>query len=127
MKKILIIEDELAYLRLLHKQLTIGGYSVLEATDGKTGLDMAKQHHPDLILLDIRIPLMDGLSVLSELRKDEYGKKVKVILLTNLEPDDQTVQEVVHNQPSFYLVKSNIELSDLMKKIQSLLDFDSKQ
>lgn len=124
MKKVLIVEDELSYLKLLHKQLTIEGYEVLEATDGEKGLEMAKKHHPDLILLDVKMPLMDGITVLDELRNDTYGATAKVILLTNLEPDDTTVQKVVQNQPSFYLVKSNIELDDLMKKIESLLHVD---
>jgi CheY-like chemotaxis protein len=124
MKKILIIEDEMSYVKLLRRQLTLGGFEVLEATNGKQGLEMAKQHHPDLILLDIRMPMMSGIMVLDELRKDPFGKTVKVILLTNLEPDDKTVQEVVKNQPSFYLVKSDIELEDLMKKVKALLQSD---
>jgi CheY-like chemotaxis protein len=124
MKKILVIEDEISYVKLLRRQLTLAGYTVLEATDGKQGLAMAKQHQPDLILLDVRMPQMNGITVLNELRKDEFGKKVKVILLTNLEPDDKTVQEVVQNQPSFYLVKSDTELEDLMKKVKALLQSD---
>jgi CheY-like chemotaxis protein len=124
MKKILIIEDEMSYVKLLRRQLTLGGYEVMEATDGKQGLAMATQHHPDLILLDVRMPQMSGIAVLNELRKDPYGKKAKVILLTNLEPDDKTVREVVQNQPSFYLVKSDTELEELMKKVKALIQSD---
>ncbi|HZE86752.1 MAG TPA: response regulator [Methylomirabilota bacterium] len=121
MKTILIIDDELPYLRLLHDQLTKNGYAVISANDGEKGLALAKQKHPDLILLDIRMPSMNGLVVLKELRKDPYGKTVKVILLTNLEPDDNTVKEVIHGQPSFYLVKSDIQLDSLIKKLKDLL------
>ncbi|SRR6266403_5266459 len=121
MKKILIIEDEPSYIKLLHKELTFSGYEVIEATDGRKGLEMALHHHPDLILLDIRMPVMNGIVVLNELRKDVYGKTAKVVLLTNLEPDDKTVQDVIHSKPSFYLIKSDIELSDLIEKVKSLL------
>jgi len=122
MKKILIVEDEPSYLKLLHKELSFYGYEVLEATDGKKGLEMAIRHHPDLILLDIRIPVMNGIVVLNELRKDAYGKTAKVVFLTNLEPNDKTLQDVIHSKPSFYLIKSDIELSDLVEKIKSLLE-----
>src|SRR6185369_2193481 len=122
MKKILIVEDEPSYLKLLHKELSFYGYEVLVATDGKKGLEMAIRHHPDLILLDIRIPVMNGIVVLNELRKDAYGKTAKVVFLTNLEPNDKTLQDVIHSKPSFYLIKSDIELSDLVEKIKSLLE-----
>jgi two-component system, OmpR family, response regulator RpaA len=121
MKTILIIEDEPSYLKLLHKSLTMNGFEVFEATDGKKGLAMALQHHPDLILLDVRMPVMSGIAVLETLRKDSYGKNAKVILLTNLEPDDNTLKEIIKHQPAFYLIKSDIELEELMKKIKSLL------
>lgn len=120
-KTILIIEDELAYLRLLHDQLTQHDYEVLEATTGKKGLSLAKKHHPDLILLDLRMPEMDGIAVLDELRKDSYGKTAKVIVLTNLEPDEHIITHVVKNQPSLYLTKSDIQLKELLEKIHSVL------
>ena len=121
MKKILIIEDEPSYIKLLHRELTLTRYEILQATDGKHGLEMAKKHHPDLILLDVMMPVMNGIVVLEELRKDDYGKTAKVILLTNFEPDDHTVKNMLKNHPVFYLIKSNIELADLLKKIKSVL------
>lgn len=75
MKKILIVEDELFLLNLLHAQLTEKGYTVLDATDGKTGLEKAIHDKPDLILLDIKLPIMDGLTMLYLLRKEKVGKK----------------------------------------------------
>src|SRR3989344_1728070 len=101
MKKILIVEDELAYLELLKSQLTQKGYSVIEAENGKKGLETAKKEKPDLILLDIRMPVMDGITMLDLLRKDEYGKSAKVIILTNLEPDNEIVGKVVTDQPTY--------------------------
>lgn len=121
MKKILVVEDELAYLNLLRNQLTNNGYTVLEATNGKKGLEIASSENPDLILLDIRMPVMDGMTMLDLLRKDPAGKKTKVIMLTNLEPDDTIIKKVVSDQPSYYCVKSDVKFSDLLDKIKELL------
>lgn len=121
MKKILIVEDELAYVKLLRDQLTAKGYQVIEAKDGKEGLEMAKKENPDMILLDIKMPLMDGMTMLDLLRKDEQGKSTKVIVLTNLEPDDKIIKDVVKDQPAYYFVKSDVKLEDMLDKIKSLL------
>jgi two-component system alkaline phosphatase synthesis response regulator PhoP len=121
MKKILVVEDELAYLKLLNSQLTEKGYQVIEAINGKIGLEKAKSENPDLILLDIRMPVMDGMAMLDALRKEEAGKKTKVIMLTNLEPDDKILGGVVSDQPAYYFVKSDIQFNDLLLKIKELL------
>ncbi len=121
MKKILVIEDEFSYLKLLEIELQSHGYEVIKANDGRKGLELAKKHHPDLILLDIRMPEMDGMTVLQELRKDEYGRTAKVILLTNLEPSDDMIKNVIIGKPSYYFVKSDIKLSDLLEKVAELL------
>ncbi len=121
MKKILVIEDEIAFQKLMGDQLTKDGYEVLYADDGKKGLDLSISNHPDLILLDLKLPVMDGLVVLEELRKDRWGKRAKVIILTNLEPDKEILAKVLLNKPEMYLVKSNIRLSELREKILNVL------
>ncbi len=121
MKKVLIIEDEAAFLRLMGDQLTKDGYEVMKADDGKKGLEMAKSKHPDVILLDIRLPVMDGLAVLHELKADPWGKTAKIIMLTNLEPDKDILAKILVDKPSLYLVKSNIKLSELKGKILNVL------
>ncbi len=122
MKKILVVEDELAYLKLLNSQLTEKGYQVIEAINGKIGLEKAQKENPDLILLDIRMPVMDGMAMLELLRKEEAGKKTKVIILTNLEADDKILGEVIKDQPTYYFVKSNIQFDELLDKIKELLE-----
>lgn len=121
MKKILIVEDELAYMTLLHDKLTAAGYTVIEAVNGKLGLEKVKKEKPDLVILDVRMPVMDGMTMLDLLRKDEASKDTKVIILTNLEPDEKMIGKVVNDQPSYYFVKSDIHVSDLLEKIQELL------
>jgi len=120
MKKILIIEDELAYVRVLRDSLE-PTYEVSDAQDGEEGLTMAIKEKPDLILLDIRMPKMDGMTVLREIRKDAYGKTAKVILLTNLEANDDIVAQVTKDLPTYYFVKSDVKLNDLLRKIQELI------
>lgn len=121
MKKILVVEDELSYLKLLRDQLVKNGFEVLEAHDGMEGLVITKHQHPDLVLLDIRMPVMNGMVMLDELRKGEWGKQAKVIILTNLEPDDKILKKVLEDKPDLYLVKSDIQLSELMTKIKTAL------
>ena len=121
MKKILIVEDELAYLKLLDSKLTASGYKVIRAMDGEEGLKLAKSENPDLILLDIRLPVMDGLVMLNLLRKTKSGKKTRVIMLTNIDPDEKILKEMVKNKPLYYFVKSDIQFDSLLDKVKVFL------
>lgn len=120
-KKILIVEDERALMQVLHDKLLQEGFVVLQAIDGAQGLKMSLEEHPDLILLDIVMPKMDGMEVLRALRKDAYGKSAKVIMLTNLQPDGKILKNVLEDKPAFYFIKSDIELDDVLAKIKELL------
>ena len=82
-KKILLIEDEKIIINLLRKKLTQEGYDVLTANNGKQGLEMATNKKPDLILLDIIMPGIDGFEVMEELNKDNELKKIPVIIVSN--------------------------------------------
>lgn len=84
MKKILFVEDEPSLLHVMRDKLSAHDVVYTEAKNGEEGLDLALKEHPDLILLDIILPRMDGLTMLAELRKDAWGKTVKVMILTNL-------------------------------------------
>jgi len=67
------------------------------------------------------MPIMDGMAMLVELRKDSWGKTAKVILLTNIEPDEKILKGVLVEQPIYYFVKSDMQLDDLMDKIADTL------
>lgn len=116
-KKVLVVEDEEAFRKLIHDQLIKDGYEVLEAEDGKKGYDAALSKHPDLILLDLKLPIMDGLEVLEKIRADGWGSSAKIIVLTNLEPDKVILDKILKFKPELYLVKSNVKLSELREKI----------
>lgn len=121
-KTILIIEDELPMLNILKDKLTESGFQTLEAKDGEAGLVLALAKHPDLILLDVLMPKLNGLALLNQLRMDSWGKEVPVIMLTNLDAQtDETIQSVMKNQPSYYLIKSNVKLTEVVDKIKEVL------
>ncbi len=119
-KTILVIEDEPAYQKALVNKLSLEGYNVLAAGNGREGLAVALEKKPDLILLDLLMPEKCGVDVLSELRKDEWGKSVKVAVLSNF-CGEGPVSRVLENGVTFYFVKSDITLENLIGKIQALL------
>src|SRR3989344_3013072 len=120
-KKILVIEaveDEISLRNALHEKFTAEGFRILEARDGEEGLAIALREHPDLILLDILMPKMDGITMMKKLRQaNEWGKKVPIILLTNLSAKDEKINKAIADyEPAYYLVKSNWSMADLVEK-----------
>ena len=79
---ILIVEDDPRNLKLIRDLLQIRGYTTLEATDGKQGVDMARAKMPDLILMDIQMPVMDGFEATSILKADPVTKSITIVALT---------------------------------------------
>lgn len=129
MKKILlvshvveIVEDDAAERSALRDELTRKGFSILEARDGEEGLEIALREYPDLILLDIRMPKMNGMAMLHKLRQDTWGKKTPVIILTNYDTNDEILAGIVADHPSYYLIKANTPLEKLLEKIEVVLD-----
>ena len=85
---ILIVEDELPLLKVYADRFSDEGFLVLKANNGQEGLDLAIKEKPDLILLDILMPVMDGLTMMQKLRENTtWGKTVPIMLLTNLSAD----------------------------------------
>ena len=119
-KKILVIEDEKPLLNALSAKIQTEGFEVLEAENGEDGLKLALKKHPDLILLDIILPKMDGITVLENLRENAWGKTVQVIILSNLSDWNNTSAAVNLNVRD-YLVKSDWQIKDVIKKVKSKL------
>jgi len=82
MKKVLIVDDEEDVLQMLGKRLTASGYSVITATNGTDAIALAKSQHPDIIILDIIMPGMEGGEVAAELKEHPLTRSIPVILLT---------------------------------------------
>jgi len=116
-KIILITEDEEPIRKILVEKLNSEGFSTIEASNGQQGLDLALSEHPDLIILDIVMPKMDGMEMLKELRKDDWGKNAKVVILTNLS-DTQTLSQIMENEVFEYFVKTDIKLEEFVQKIK---------
>ena len=118
--KILVIDDEAEVRDALRIALADAGFSVIEAMDGGTGLEAAFRDKPDLILLDIGMPLVSGHKVLDELRRDPWGKKVPVILLTNAD-DATNITHAVGRGSGDYLIKSQMSLKDIATRVKQHL------
>lgn len=116
-KRILVVEDEMSLLKALVTKLENFGYGVLQARDGVEGYEMALNEKPDLILLDIKIPKMDGVAMAKKLREDEWGKTAKIIILTNLS-DSNEIKEALDAGVYEYLVKSDWKIEDIVKKVE---------
>jgi len=121
--KILIVEDEEVICKAYADELRDEGFAILIAKNGQIGLELALREKPDLILLDILMPVMDGLTMMDTLRqKDLYGKDVPIILLTNLSASEEKImQAITKNEPAYYLVKSDWNLSAVIEKIKERL------
>src|SRR5258708_7019623 len=106
-KNVLVVEDEPDVRKLYAHALTGAGFNVLTAADEDDALVLAKQHHPDLLLLDVILPKMNGLKILKKIREmDSWGAHVPAIFLTNIPPtNDEMNEAVAQTAPSYYLLK----------------------
>lgn len=114
---ILIVEDEATLQKTLQEVLSQEGFLILSALDGELGLELAKKHKPDLILLDLILPKKDGFEVLKELKADPTTKGIPIVILTNLEGSTD-VQKALELGATTYLVKANYELEDVIGKVR---------
>jgi len=122
-KTILIVEDNQPVLKVLADKLTREGFMIFQAKNGEEGLMVANEKHPDLILLDIIMPLMDGLTMMKKLREgSEWGKNALVIMLTNLSPEEENIVKSIHDhKPVDYLIKSNWSIKEVLAKVRDVL------
>jgi len=126
MKKILIIEDDLILLELLKTSLEKKGYNVISERNGKNGLFAARKEAPDLTLLDLILPEMDGLSILKEIRKNKETKSLPVIVISN-SGQPVEIEEIKNLGVSDYLVKTEFKPEELMEKINYFFDEEKEK
>jgi len=119
-KKILIVEDDNFVAEVYSTKLLEMGHSVRIAQNGKEGLEMIGEEKPDLILLDIIMPVMGGIEMLEELRKRDEMKKIPVILLTNV-GEKESIQKVRSLGVQDYLIKSHFTPAEVIEKIEAVL------
>jgi DNA-binding response OmpR family regulator len=119
-KNILLAEDDAFVSDIYYTKLTNEGYNVILAPDGRVAIDEIKKSIPDLILLDIMMPYMDGMEVLDELKNNDEWKNIPVLLLTNLS-EKENVKKALELGAQDYLIKSHFTPSEILEKIQALL------
>ena len=120
---VLIVEDEVSLRTALHDKFTREGFTVHEARDGEEGLATALAERPQLILLDMMMPKMDGLTMLTLLRStNDWGAKVPVLILTNFGVDDKLLMKQIQTDlATSYLVKSNWSIDQVITKVQETI------
>jgi CheY-like chemotaxis protein len=104
-KKVCIIDDDPSVREIYLMKFNQEGFDVSLATDGAEGLRTIRKKRPDIVLLDLQMPVKNGIEVLEELHRDEELRKIPVIVLTNIDNED-SFKEVGKFETRFYLVKS---------------------
>lgn len=119
-KTILLVEDDPLLVKMYSTKFTKEGYNVVSAEDGEKGLQMALNQKVDLILLDVMMPKLSGIDLLTRLRQDPKGKEVLVIVFSNLTQVDEA-QKALALGAKEYLIKANLTPSQLVAKIKQYI------
>ncbi len=119
-KKILIVEDDQSFFNLCATELKLKGHNVVHVADGNMAVSRIREENPDLILLDIILPGINGLDILKELKEAEETVSIPVIMLTNFGTDDN-ISKAVELGADDYLMKYNLVPSELPEKIASYI------
>ncbi len=125
MAKIVVIEDDVTFLDLLRVHLTGAGHEVLTAEDAALGLRAVITEGPDLILLDLTVPYLDGFEMLKALRNDPATNSIPVVVLTGLK-DDETFAQARKLGASHFLTKP-VERDVLLRAIETQLKAPKKR
>lgn len=114
----------MALFNMYSVELRIKGYDVLNVNDGLQALPKAKDYRPDIILLDIMLPGMNGLNILTELKADPQTAEIPIIMLTNYGSEDN-VKKALESGAADYIMKYKILPSELAEKIEVVLGTSS--
>ena len=121
MKTVLIIEDDKIILEMYRDKFEVSNFGVITALNGEDGLAAAFAHHPDLILLDLAMPKMDGMTLMQKLRENPWGAAVPVIIFTNLNLDGKMLEEIIKNKPTYSLMKANTTPEEVLEKAKEII------
>ena len=121
--KIAIVEDDTAIAQMYRMKFETEGYEVETAENGRLGLDLAKDMKPDVILLDLMMPEMTGDEMLKQLRKTDWGKDIKVIILTNM--GEQEAPAIIKELGvSRFIVKADMTPRQVTEMVKAELQAD---
>lgn len=116
----MIVEDDSFVMDIYQTKLSDAGFATLEAVNGSEALKILEKEIPDLILLDILMPVMDGIEVLKNIKNNDKFKNIPVILLTNLSQQDE-VNRGLELGAKDYLIKSHFTPSEVLEKVKNYL------
>lgn len=119
-KKVIIVEDDKELRDFYSELLTSEGFSVLTAENGQIGLETITAQHPDLILLDLMMPVMDGKMMLHKMRSIPDFAKTPVIVLTNAGDADNMRQTQFFDNASAFLIKANVNPEEIINRVKAL-------
>lgn len=120
-KKILIVEDDKFLRELIVRKLDEEGYEIAEALDGEEGSKKAKEEKPDLVLLDLILPGIDGFEVLAGIKQDSQTSAIPVIILSNL-GQTEDVEKGLKLGAIDYLVKAHFTPGEIIEKVKKALE-----
>lgn len=120
MTKIAIVEDDPTISQMYRMKFEADGFDVELADNGKRGVAMVESFSPDLILLDLQMPEMDGPTALAEMRKHDWGKNVPVIILTNM-GEEESPKELKALGIHSYIVKADLTPSQVVAHVKEAL------
>ncbi|MBI2018050.1 response regulator [Candidatus Daviesbacteria bacterium] len=120
MQRILLIEDNEYMGRMYQNMLSLANYRVELATSGEEGIKKAEDSKPDLILLDVIMPKMNGIQVLEKLKRSDLTKKIPVVILTVV-GEQEIIDRALKLGAEGYIIKSSLNLEELLSEIKSYL------
>jgi two-component system alkaline phosphatase synthesis response regulator PhoP len=119
--KILLVEDDPMVVRMYQRKLTKDGFRVTLAFNGEEGLAALMKERPDIILLDIMMPKMNGIEMLKRIKADPVLKNIPVVILTNLGDRPEDVQKCKELGAEDYWVKANVSLKEVVDRTNKIL------
>ena len=126
MKKILFVEDDASLYRMYSTELELGGYKVVWESNGGNACSKAQSESPDLILLDIMLPKMDGITILQNLKSSDITKDIPVFVLTNF-GDEANIKKALEGGAEDFILKYKIVPSELAQKVDTFFNTDSSK
>lgn len=121
-KKILLVDDDMEFTAMLSEILTEEGAHVISEIDGESGVNRALKEKPDVVVLDVMMPRMTGIAALELIRKDDWGKHVPALLLTNVNEPEAIAAGIESGPPTEYLLKVDWTLEQIAERVKKVLE-----
>lgn len=119
-KKVMVVDDDMTLHEMYVERLKTAGYTVVSAYDGEEAINKITSEMPDIILLDVMMPKINGIDVMKKLRENEKTKNIPIILLTALVQEISKIKTMMSEKDA-YMIKSEVSPAEIIKEIESKL------